>query len=80
MNGEKILWTGRQNMKAALMSAIINFFLLAAAVWLLVNRNNLAETWENLEKRSGCRIFSVHAVSVSGACCDICDGVFRFCH
>ena len=50
MNGEKILWTGRQNMKAALMSAIINFFLLAAAVWLLVNRNNLAETWENLEK------------------------------
>lgn len=44
MNGEKILWTGRQNMKAALMSAIINFFLLAAAVWLLVNRNNLAET------------------------------------
>ena len=50
MNGENILWTGRQNMKAALMSAIINFFLLAAAVWLLVNRNNLAETWENLEK------------------------------
>lgn len=50
MNGEKILWTGRQNMKAALMSAIINFFLLAAAVWLFVNRNNLAETWENLEK------------------------------
>lgn len=37
-------------MKTALMSAIINFFLLAAAVWLLVNRNNLAETWENLEK------------------------------
>lgn len=50
MNGEKILWTGRQNMKAALMSTIINFFLLAAAVWLLVNRNNLAKTWENLEK------------------------------
>lgn len=50
MNEEKILWTGRQNMKTALMSAIINFFLLAAAVWLLVNRNNLAETWENLEK------------------------------
>ena len=47
MDGEKILWTGRQNMKAALMSAIINFFLLAAAVWLFINRNNLTETWEN---------------------------------
>lgn len=40
MNEEKILWTGRQNMKAALMSALINFFLLVAAVWLLANKNN----------------------------------------
>ena len=47
MNEEKILWTGRQNMKAALMSALINFFLLVAAVWLLANKNNLAKTWEN---------------------------------
>lgn len=45
MNEEKILWTGRQNMKAALMSALINFFLLVAAVWLLANKNNLAKTY-----------------------------------
>lgn len=47
MNEEKILWTGKQNLKAALMSALINFFLLVAAVWLLENKNNLAKTWEN---------------------------------
>lgn len=47
MNEEKILWTGKQNLKAALMSALINFFLLVAAVWLLANKNNLAKTWEN---------------------------------
>lgn len=47
MDGEKILWTGKQNLKAALMNALINFFLLAAAVWLLENKNNLAKTWEN---------------------------------
>lgn len=49
MNEERILWMGKQDMKAALMSAFIKFFLLAAAVWLLIDRNSLVETWENYE-------------------------------
>lgn len=49
MNEEKILWMGKQDLKAALMSAFIKFFLLAAAVWLLIDRNSLVETWGNYE-------------------------------
>lgn len=49
MNEEKILWMGKQDLKTALMSVFIKFFLLAAAMWLLIDRNSLVETWENYE-------------------------------